>query len=60
MTHATLKGATILRFVVCASRTNSDDVQYSWKFIQDVAAEFIAEEKVRAKLAAASLANYIQ
>ncbi|OQV23560.1 Aromatic-L-amino-acid decarboxylase [Hypsibius exemplaris] len=60
MTQATVNGSAVIRFTVCASRTNSEDVLHSWKIIQDVATEFLDEEKARTKLKMPSLAAYIQ
>lgn len=36
MVPAKVKDVYFLRFAICASRTNSDDVNFSWKVIQEV------------------------
>ncbi|GAU96952.1 hypothetical protein RvY_08316 [Ramazzottius varieornatus] len=57
VTPSKLREKYIIRFCVCATRTNSEDIKYSWKVISDFAKEILEENKHDAKKPVAQLAT---
>ena len=57
VTPSKLREKYIIRFCVCANRTNSEDIKYSWKVITDFAKEILEERKNDAKKPVAPLST---
>ena len=45
MTPSKIRSTYILRFAVCAQRTNIDDVTYAWEEISTIATQVLKEFK---------------